>query len=66
MGNKWEINSELQESLDNLGGSGKNTEILKSNNLFSKSLEQDDKEYSNIELERMRTIKEKSTPILEP
>ena len=37
-----EINSELQESLGNLGGSGKNTEIVESNYLFSKSLEQDD------------------------
>ena len=33
--------------------------------MFSESLEQDDEEYSNTELARPRTIKEKSTQIVE-
>ena len=37
-----EINSELQETLNDLGGSGKKAEIVKSNYLFSESLEQDE------------------------
>ena len=65
-GRTLEINSELQESLDDLGGSGKNTKIIEPNYLFSELLEQDDEEYSNIELARPRTTKEKSTPIVEP
>ena len=34
--------------------------------MLSESLEQDYEEYSDIELSRPRTIKEKSTPIVEP
>ena len=52
-----EINSELRESLDDLEESGEKTEIVKSNYLFSKSLEHADEDYSNIELVRPRTIK---------
>ena len=33
--------------------------------MFRESLEQDDEEYSNTELARLRTIKEKSTQIVE-
>ena len=33
--------------------------------MLSDSLEQDEKEYNNIELERQRTIKDKSTSIVE-
>ena len=52
--------------MDDLGGSGKNGEIAESCYLFGESLEQDDGEYSNIELARLRTIKEESTPTVEP